>query len=740
MRRSMHHTYVVVNALLATIVVNAVNAHSVDDETGRHLLDGPQPSESHRAHAVPGGPFYLVDWDRDGEEAVTFDAGNSHSHYFHAGDSGKPNENGVIVSYTWTSITTGAVLYTSADPRMSGRFFLGTTLLQLAVTDTTGDVASAHTFVSVRMPYAWEKNAPHVKAISANSSATYGGAVLTLTGYGFYNSPVVMFGSAKAEVIKVESNTQMLVKVPVYPKPDRVLVLVNNNFGSGTSDIHFDFYKSDVANVRFETDWVKDKQGNKFEISEVTSLRVGPDGLYYAATLDGFIYTIELSVDMVVSSYCKSPQVGNDRSILGLAFNPDEISLPPKVYASTSTLYWGSKDNGDGWNNGKVEVWQRGAQNESCMGHLYDLVTGLPVSNHDHAVNALEFLNNGDLLVSVGSSTNAGVETNGDGVGGIPESPLSGAILLVQLSRGKAFNGSVKYTTDKPDTADVASGNVSVYAAGLRNCFGMTLHSNGKVYAMINGANDGFGVASDDCNTVGKNVTYQDSLVNVFSGNYYGHPNRNRGRSDERQCKYMVGNDAYAGKPRAEGYTKEMVLVDSSTNGIVEYTSNAFDGQLRGNLFLSRLAWGGPGRAERVVLSSSGDAVVQKTELYAEGGLSIVMSPYGALLMPKVKQASIFVLRPVYTPTESVHLGAIWPRRGPAVGGNMVLVTGTGFSDDMTVTFGGKKCGGVARVAVDGSSAWCKMPAGKPQTVVAAVVTVDGVASKKDTNAYQYTW
>lgn len=36
----------------------------------------------HQAHAKPGGPFQFSDWDGNGREKVTFDASDSHSHYF----------------------------------------------------------------------------------------------------------------------------------------------------------------------------------------------------------------------------------------------------------------------------------------------------------------------------------------------------------------------------------------------------------------------------------------------------------------------------------------------------------------------------------------------------------------------------------------------------------------------------------------------------------------------------------
>lgn len=49
---------------------------------------------------------------------------------------------------------------------------------------------------------------------------------------------------------------------------------------------------------------------------------------------------------------------------------------------------------------------------------LVPLIRNLPVSNHDHAPNQLEFDHAGRLLISIGSNTNAGVPL--DKMGGLP--------------------------------------------------------------------------------------------------------------------------------------------------------------------------------------------------------------------------------------------------------------------------------------------------------------------------------
>src|SRR5205823_7001561 len=107
------------------------------------------------------------------------------------------------------------------------------------------------------------------------------------------------------------------------------------------------------------------------------------------------------------------------------------------------------------------------------------LLTGLPVSNHDHAVNGITFDNNGDLLWSNGGNTNAGIPD--PAMGTLPESPLSAAILKARITKPN-FNGTVRYleiATNNPnndqvygDRVNVAAGvDVSVYVPGVRNCW-----------------------------------------------------------------------------------------------------------------------------------------------------------------------------------------------------------------------------------------------------------------------------
>lgn len=57
---------------------------------------------------------------------------------------------------------------------------------------------------------------------------------------------------------------------------------------------------------------------------------------------------------------------------------------------------------------------------------LHFVVRNMPVSNHDHGVNSVEFLNDGTLIFSIGGQTNGGWPHAK--LGGLEEAYFSGAI------------------------------------------------------------------------------------------------------------------------------------------------------------------------------------------------------------------------------------------------------------------------------------------------------------------------
>lgn len=103
------------------------------------------------------------------------------------------------------------------------------------------------------------------------------------------------------------------------------------------------------------------------------------------------------------------------------------------------------------------------------------------------AVNALEFTDNGSLLVVLGSNTNGGVPGALSGSRKMKENVLSAAMIEVHLSKPD-FYGFLTY--DAPDDGNLSGrcvGSVDVFASGLRNAYDFVIHSNGKIYATVRG-------------------------------------------------------------------------------------------------------------------------------------------------------------------------------------------------------------------------------------------------------------
>ena len=122
-----------------------------------------------------------------------------------------------------------------------------------------------------------------------------------------------------------------------------------------------------------------------------------------------------------------------------------------------------------------------------------------------------------------------------------------------------------------------------MFAPGQRNSYGIVLHSNGYLYATDNGANVGYGLSSVTCEENGPSPHEPDELNLVMEGHYYGHANRRRGRDDYRQCIWRTQNET-----SDESYTAPIGMLPASSDGLCEFETDHFAGQLRGNLIVAR--------------------------------------------------------------------------------------------------------------------------------------------------------
>ena len=289
-------------------------------------------------------------------------------------------------------------------------------------------------------------------------------------------------------------------------------------------NVNLQVIDNDAANAEIKFD-IKDLGIN---IGGKTTATWGPDGRLYVGTRGGTIeaYTFDDNYNITNTQTISTLEGLSNNNILGIAFNPFENDGSElKIYVSHSELeankYTYPSQGGSGFNklvdfspySGEVSVIS-GAN----FSQRETLVDNIGVSNHDHGVNGLAFDGNGDLLITVGSNTNAGVAD--DDIGGLDESPFTAAILKAEITKPN-FNGNIQYQlpadwvapeglqiSDPVDSqgfggiVDVAPGvDVSVYAPGLRNPYDLVYTTKGIVYATENNANSGFGDVSTSATT-----------------------------------------------------------------------------------------------------------------------------------------------------------------------------------------------------------------------------------------------
>ncbi len=417
-----------------------------------------------------------------------------------------------------------------------------------------------------------------------------------------------------------------------------------------------------------------------------------PDGRLFVGQRTGHIKAFTFHPDYSLASSVTYPGVSalSNKEILGLAFSPYEAAGPLKLYVSHSSMYaqGGSSFSGPAPYPGRISVLTQPGFDSPVA-----LVTGLPTSNHDHSVNGMEFDSNGDMLVPVGSNTNAGVKF--PPMGDLPESPLSAAILRVELSN-PAFDGAVQHVltaTGQPtndqvfgEVSDVLPGShVSVHASGLRNAYDLVLTTWGELFAADNGPNYGFGPASTGPNTdTGAGQPNEpDKLLRIEYAHYYGHANRARGR-------YVPSENVWHPYWQASSwdYTAALSPLPSSSNGIVEYRSTCFASQMRGNLLIQK--WND--QALRVNLTGDKQSVISVTDLAPlTRSLDLLTGPGGALVGIDYTNNSVRIFLPQDVGATGLVATEITPWRAPLSGGTPFVIGGMNFGSalDTSVQVGG---------------------------------------------------
>jgi IPT/TIG domain len=223
-------------------------------------------------------------------------------------------------------------------------------------------------------------------------------------------------------------------------------------------------------------------------------------------------------------------------------------------------------------------------------------------------------------------------------------------------------------------------------------------------------------------------VETEDKINLLRKGKYYGHPNAKRAAvdNDPRQCVWRNPSTT----PDSADFAAPLLIMKSSTDGIIEYQADHFEGQLRGNLIASKYTDG----LFRVVLTTNGLSVVpqsiQALPLVGDWGLSVAQAPNGNLIEVRLPSNSIYYHKPIEGPTTEVKVASVFPTRGSNTGGSILYIYGSNLDNGtgLTVIVGGKKC---ELLAVASTHVECKLPGGANGNVDVVVTSSAGTYTFK---------
>jgi len=559
-----------------------------------------------------------------------------------------------------------------------------------------------------------------------------GGAVINISGLGFFpsNQVTVHWGAQDLSGGSLAvTPTQITMTTPSGSGSVQVTVETPNGVSNAVT---YTYNSNGPAPVQFD---ISDLVSG---MSDVTAGTIGPDGRLYVSEVDGtiFAYTFDEDYQVTDTQTITTLEGVSNPNILGMITSPFEAPGVVKLYLAHGQLFanGGSCFTGFSPYSGQITVLTGPNFNSPQA-----LITGLPVSNHDHSVNGLEFDDNGNLLIAVGGNTNAGVAACN--IGGIDESPLTAAVLSADVYRAD-FNGAVNYVNLSDclinndqvfgDSVRVAQGvDIDIFASGLRNHLDMVYTTDARLYATDNGPNIGFGDLSTGPNSQIPIPANEDDELNYIEvGRYYGSPNRNRGVNDQRQNIYR--HPSVASVPG--DFEAPIALFAPSTNGIIEYRSDAFNGGMRGELIAQK--WNG--KTFRVGLAADGASATSNVTLFSNFSvLNLVEAPGGVILGIDYTSNKVMKAIPNDVAASGLTVYDIFPWRALASGGQEFIISGANFGalGNTSVTIGG-----ISATLTDVTSKRITgtVPSGTAGSDLLDIVVTVNADSKTLTDAFRY--
>ncbi|MEX0275755.1 MAG: malectin domain-containing carbohydrate-binding protein [Flavobacteriaceae bacterium] len=418
-----------------------------------------------------------------------------------------------------------------------------------------------------------------------------------------------------------------------------------------TTGIPFEFFTStfttgngntggntDLDNVSFTNAGTVDT-GVKY-----STLTIGPDDKLYGLSINGDIHRWDINADGTLANeetLTAWKAAYGSRTSVGLVFDPDATAGNLIAYITHNS---GGLSNAPAWDGKISRLTGANLQIEDLV------VTNLPRSKRDHLTNSMAFKPGEPNVIyfNQGSNSAAGAPDNAWGnrkerllsaaalrldLDLLPEGqwPLNAkttmdlaAINAVDVNSPTLVSTVGTFTEDGQSFPDDGTYNpfyvnapLTLFADGVRNAYDLLWHTNGQLYIPTNGTAGGSNApASIDgtrrpdgtfynhadpnyppISASNNNNVQRDWLfrINPASGiGYYGHPNPLRGEFVLNRGDADVNNAVYNGVVADINYRGAAFDFEfnKSPNGVIEYRSNAENGNLQGAILVVRYSGG----------------------------------------------------------------------------------------------------------------------------------------------------
>ncbi|WP_162418554.1 PKD domain-containing protein, partial [Cyclobacterium roseum] len=378
---------------------------------------------------------------------------------------------------------------------------------------------------------------------------------------------------------------------------------------------------TDLDNVSFT------KQGAVASGAKYTTLTIGPDSKLYGLTIGGDIHRWTINADGTLSGKqtLSGWKAGYDgRTAVGLEFDPTATAGNLIAYVSHNSAGLSSAPD---WDGKLSRLTGANLENEEL------LVTNLPRSLRDHLTNSIAFRPGEPNMLYFNQGSNSAGGAPDGAWGNREESLLSAATLKLDLTKLPATLPLDAMTTRDQsaiNNVDVNSPTldgmynpyyvdapITLFATGVRNAYDLVWHSNGQLYVPANGTAGGSNSPASVSGTRRPDGTIYDHsdadypAISASNNNnvqrdwlfrmnpsaglgYYGHPNPFRGEFVLNRGDADVDNSVYNGVQPDVNYRGAAFDFEfnKSPNGVIEYRSNAENGNLTGALLVVRYSGG----------------------------------------------------------------------------------------------------------------------------------------------------